>query len=146
MRAVDGAGNADKEPEEYLWTIDEEDNPNEDATRSLSGYPSDWQAPSQESQPESDAGNEKNIMDRMKSNWLIASLLLVCILIALFFACVGCYYCIRNFIQKSDDHNQDGGGSQLTYLESEVLSAGVMDLNDFDALAASLPESLKRFR
>lgn len=142
VRAVDNAGNVDPDPPGCAWRVLSPSG--DDPASGNTVFSSARQDISSETQPADDS-EDGGVVDRTRSNWLISLLLIVFVLIGLFFSCLAGYKCCTRFRLRALDRNGDGGGSQLTSLESEVLSGGI-DISDFSSMAASLPEDLRRFR
>ena len=141
---MDNAGNVDPEPPSCSWRV--LPSIGSDASRSENTEISrERQGPSSEIQSDGDPHGDDGVVDRTRSNWLITLLLIVFLLIGIFFVCLACFKCCTRFKQRGLSRNRDGGGSQLTSLESEVLSGG-FDISEFSSMDASLPEDLHRFR
>lgn len=143
VRAVDNAGNVDPEPPGCSWIVLSSSG---SASRSENTEISrERQGPSSEIQSDGDPHGDDGVVGQTRSNWLITLLLIVFLLIGIFFVCLACFKCCTRFKQRGPSRNRDGGGSQLTSLESEVLSGG-FDVSEFSSMDASLPEDLHRFR
>lgn len=97
----------------------------------------------------SESSEEGNSQDSWITDHLSITLLMGLILLLLiFFICLGIYwYCTQQRRNQSNSQRRQGDGeSQLTSLESGVLSGGV-DMSGYSTImASSWPENLKRFR